>query len=124
MYPLRRTIPVFAVVLSLLAPVMACAVPSAQMTTSEQACCKQMHGKCGSMPMRHSCCKSTADKSDLPATQAVAPLQDTHVTAVAIVAFPVSSCVPVFRRTALDAGFSESPPSFLATSRQTVILRI
>lgn len=124
MYQLGRIIQVFAVVLSLLAPAMACTVPTAQMSRSEQACCKQMNGKCGSMPMRHSCCKSTADKSDLPCTQAVTSLQGTHATPVVVLVLPVTMSVLVPRPAALEVGSSESPPSFLATSRQTVILRI
>ena len=39
---------------------MACVVPEAQLTPTEQACCKKMADDCGSMSdmgSKHSCCK-------------------------------------------------------------------
>ena len=124
MQQLGRAIRVFAVILSLLAPAMVCAVPSAQMSGSEQACCKQMHGKCGSMSMKHSCCKSTADKSDLPATPEVAPLHDTHTAAIVVLGLPIDLTVLFTQLDVHTLGSSESPPALLTTSRQTVVLRI
>jgi hypothetical protein len=50
------------VVLLLGGPIMACAVPDAQLTAAEKQCCKDMGGDCGQgasgMPMSHSCCKT------------------------------------------------------------------
>src|SRR5258707_7377905 len=44
-------------------PIMACAVPDAQLTAAEKMCCKDMGGDCGQdasgMPMSHSCCKTS-----------------------------------------------------------------
>src|SRR5437899_9703148 len=39
-------------------PVMACMLPSAQLTAEESACCKAMANQCGEMGMdsSHSCC--------------------------------------------------------------------
>src|SRR5712675_2703121 len=44
-------------------PIMACAIPDAQLTAAEKQCCKEMGGDCGQdasgMPMSHSCCKTS-----------------------------------------------------------------
>ena len=44
-------------------PIMACAIPNAQLTAAEKQCCKDMGGDCGQdasrMPMSHSCCKTS-----------------------------------------------------------------
>src|SRR3954469_2359800 len=58
---LRQLAVVLALVLSLLAPAMVCALPSAQMTPQEHACCKKMKGNCGNMrmPTSHSCCQQS-----------------------------------------------------------------
>ena len=52
---------VLALILSLLAPTMVCALPNAQMTAQEHACCQKMKGNCGSMrmPASHSCCQQS-----------------------------------------------------------------
>jgi hypothetical protein len=44
---------------SYLAPAMACMVPDAQMNTEERACCRTMKNQCGQMemPASHGCCK-------------------------------------------------------------------
>jgi hypothetical protein len=42
-------------------PIMACAIPVAQLTADEKQCCKDMGGDCAQaagMPMPHSCCKT------------------------------------------------------------------
>ena len=42
-----------------LAPAMACMVPNAQMSTQERACCRTMKNQCGQMemPASHGCCQ-------------------------------------------------------------------
>jgi hypothetical protein len=47
---------------SCLAPAMACMVPDAQMSTEERACCRMMRDQCGQMemPASHGCCQKTA----------------------------------------------------------------
>src|SRR5260370_8626789 len=51
------------VVLLLGGPIMACAIPDAQLTAAEKQCCKDMGGDCqqdkSGMPMPHSCCKTS-----------------------------------------------------------------
>ena len=43
-------------------PIMACAIPGAQLTADEKQCCKDMGEDCrrvaSGMPMSHSCCKT------------------------------------------------------------------
>ena len=46
---------------SCLAPAMACMVPNAQVSTQERACCRVMKNQCGQMemPASHGCCNKT-----------------------------------------------------------------
>jgi hypothetical protein len=46
---------------SCLAPAMACMVPDAEMSTQERACCRTMKNQCGQMemPASHGCCQKT-----------------------------------------------------------------
>ena len=46
---------------SCLAPAMACMVPSTEMSTQERACCRMMKNQCGQMemPASHGCCQKT-----------------------------------------------------------------
>jgi hypothetical protein len=46
---------------SSIAPVMACMMPDAQMNAQERACCRMMKGQCGQMgmPTSHGCCQRT-----------------------------------------------------------------
>ena len=46
---------------SCVAPVMACMVPDAQMNAQERACCRTMSNQCGQaeMPASHGCCQKT-----------------------------------------------------------------
>jgi hypothetical protein len=47
---------------SYLAPAMACMVPNAEMSTEERACCRMMKNQCGqmdNMPASHGCCQKT-----------------------------------------------------------------
>lgn len=57
---------ILAVVFPLLAPTMACALPSAHLSPAERACCRQMMGQCGSMamPASHGCCQKEAPTAD------------------------------------------------------------
>ncbi len=47
--------------LSCVAPAMACMLPDAQMNTEERACCRTMKNQCGQMemPASHGCCQKT-----------------------------------------------------------------
>jgi hypothetical protein len=59
---LRQFGVVVLLVLSSLAPAMACMVPNAEMSTEERACCRMMKNQCGemdNMPASHGCCQKT-----------------------------------------------------------------
>jgi hypothetical protein len=81
---LRHWAVILALLLSLLAPTMACAFPNAQMTAQEHACCQKMKGRCGSMrmPASHSCCQQSIQSSHFDAVQP----ESASVPAIAIIA--------------------------------------
>ena len=58
MKAVRQFALMLAILLPLVAPAMACALPNSDLTPIERACCKQMKGQCGSMamPASHGCC--------------------------------------------------------------------
>jgi hypothetical protein len=51
----------FLLLVSCLAPAMACMVPNAQMSNQERACCQAMKNQCGQMemPASQGCCQKT-----------------------------------------------------------------
>ena len=117
------TVRVLTVVFSLLVPTMVCAAPAAQMSKSEQACCKKMHGACGSMQMKHSCCSSTADRSGSPMHEAVNAQASAAVPLAPIAVLDV--WIPDLKSTiALSEYKNESPPSALASLLEIAVLRI
>ena len=84
MHYLRRLAVVLALVLSFIAPGMTCALPNAQMTAQEHACCRKMKGDCGRMrmPTSHSCCEQNIQANNLDALQP----QSSSVPIAAVVA--------------------------------------
>jgi hypothetical protein len=58
---LRQFGAVLLLLVSCVAPAMACKAPAAQMTVEEHACCRMMKNQCGQMEMpgSHDCCKKT-----------------------------------------------------------------
>lgn len=56
---LRQFGAILLLLVSCVAPAMACVAPDAQMTTEERACCRMMKSLCGqmAMPTSHGCCK-------------------------------------------------------------------
>lgn len=56
---LRQFGAILLLLVSCVAPAMACMSPDAQMTVEEQACCRMMKSQCGQMDMpgSHDCCK-------------------------------------------------------------------
>jgi len=71
MHTIRRIGVAFALLVSLFAPSMACALPSSRLTDPERACCRRMQGECGQMkmPASHSCCRHDVGPSHVDATQ-------------------------------------------------------
>ena len=58
MKTVRHIALMLAVLLPLLSPAMACALPNVNLSAAERACCEQMKGDCGGMdmPASHGCC--------------------------------------------------------------------
>jgi hypothetical protein len=73
----RKCVCLFAALLLLSSPLMACVLPGLEMTAAEQDCCKHMPQDCGSMQMddSHSCCKKTpqAGSQSFQASKALNP---------------------------------------------------
>jgi hypothetical protein len=59
---LRQLGAILLLLVSCVAPAMACMAPDAQMTIEERACCRMMKSQCGQMEMPSSqdCCKKAA----------------------------------------------------------------
>jgi len=59
---LRQFGAILLLLVSCVAPAMACMAPEAAMTVEERACCRMMKSTCGQMemPAPHDCCKKTA----------------------------------------------------------------
>lgn len=53
---------ILAIVLPMVTPAMACALPNAHLSPAEHSCCKRMQGHCGSMdmPTSQGCCQKEA----------------------------------------------------------------
>ena len=60
MKSIRQFGAILLLLVSCVAPAMACMTPNAEMTTEERACCRMMKNQCGQMmemPASHDCCK-------------------------------------------------------------------
>jgi hypothetical protein len=57
---------VLLLLVTCVAPAMACMVPNTQMTAQERACCRTMKNDCGQMemPSSHSCCRKASASAD------------------------------------------------------------
>lgn len=114
---------IYTICLSLIAPAMACAIPSAHLTSAERACCRQMKTQCGNMnmPASHGCCHK-----DLPTSGYLSaiPTSITHNAALQVVAsgvlpviqFPdlVVAREPVSRH---ESALPQSPPASISILR-------
>ncbi len=104
------------------APVMACMVPDAQMTTQERACCRMMKGECGpmDMPASHGCCKKVAGNASDTAlktnTSTLHPVVHVVYVLLSLDLFPPT--IPVngwFGRP--DHSLPKPPPSIVSNLR-------
>jgi hypothetical protein len=66
MHVLRQFGMLVLLLVSCVAPAMACMVPDAQMSAQERACCQVMKSQCGQaeMPASHGCCQKTPGVRD------------------------------------------------------------
>jgi hypothetical protein len=85
-----------ALLMSFIAPAMACSIPDAHLTVSERACCLQMKRQCGNMamPASHGCCHKevpASGHSNVAYIKSVNP----QITVAAVFAFPPAISLPV-----------------------------
>jgi hypothetical protein len=105
-----------------LAPAMACMVPNAQMSTQERACCRVMKNQCGQteMPASHGCCQKTSaslhDSALDPKTVALHPVAIPAVWLTASELLnPTSVVTGLIERP--DSSSPKSPPSAISILR-------
>jgi hypothetical protein len=113
-------------VLLLGGPIMACAIPDAQLTADEKQCCKDMGGDCGQgasgMPMSHACCKTAVQPPhDFRPSSTVS----FSAPSLAISAVNVAAALPLPRESDQFASWlSRTPSPPLGTLDASVPLRI
>jgi hypothetical protein len=105
-----------------LAPAMACMVPDTQMTAQEHACCRTMKNQCGQMemPASHGCCQKTpASLHDNALDTKVVAFHPIVVSVVWLAAYelvdPTSTVVGWVERP--DYSPPKSPPSTISILR-------
>jgi hypothetical protein len=105
-----------------LAPAMACMVPGAEMSTQERACCRTMKNQCGQMgmPASHGCCQkappSVHDNALTTKTVARSPVAITAIWLTAYEVLPPASVVVGWVRHP-DYSPPESPPPAISILR-------
>jgi hypothetical protein len=114
---------VLIVVFSLLMPMMICAAPATQMNESEKACCEQMHGMCGSMQMKHSCCVSTPGRMGSPSHEALTAHAERALILAPMNVF-IETWNVILQPSSVRSDLPESPPGPLAPVLESSILRI
>lgn len=75
-----------------LAPAMACMVPGVEMSAQEHACCRTMKNQCGQMgmPASHGCCqKAPSSVHDNALTTKIVVLSPVAITAIRLTAHEV-----------------------------------
>jgi len=106
---------------SCLAPAMACMVPEAQMNTEERACCRMMKDQCGQteMPASHGCCqKAPPSAYDNALNTKAAAFHTVVVSVIWLAAFEVNPASTVTGRVERpDYSPPKSPPSTISILR-------
>jgi hypothetical protein len=104
------------------APAMACMLPDAQMTATERVCCRMMNDQCGQMemPASHGCCPKTPQSVYINAP--VAKTVSVHPVTVAPVWLTASELLnpnAIVARWVDRPGYSppKSPPSTVSILR-------
>lgn len=101
------------------APVLACMTGSS-MSHEENACCRDMNGKCGAME-KSGCCRTEVRTDEHPQAATKAPSVDLPLTVVDWVALPLAM-VQAIPSASLDVPAEHSPPGLLTA--KTTVLRI
>jgi hypothetical protein len=117
-----RQLGVLLLLLSFIAPGMACALPSAEMTAPERACCRMMKNDCGQMEMSatQGCCRKLANSSDQKAIQVrPAAFHPASVAVMWLAAWELTYRPPIHRDWIRhpEAPASESPPGNITVLR-------
>jgi hypothetical protein len=103
---LRQFCVLALLLVSCMAPAMACMVPGAQMSNQERACCRMMKNQCGQMemPALHGCCQKTPPSAHYDGldTKAVA----LHPVVVSVISLTASELV---NPTSTVAGWVDHP---------------
>ncbi len=120
----RQFVLMLAVLLPLLAPVMACALPNADMSPAENACCQQMQGQCGNMdmPVSHNCCHKEVPavahwNAAIPLKPANIQTDSTMTAGLTRAAFVPPSVVALDRAQWPGSTQPQSPPSAISILR-------
>jgi hypothetical protein len=105
-----------------LAPAMACMVPKAQMNTEERACCRAMKNQCGQMEMPASdgCCKKIPPSlHDNALDTKVVALHPVAIPAVWLTASELLNPTSVITGSIehVDSSLPKSPPSAISILR-------
>ncbi len=123
MKAVRQFALMLAVLWPMLAPAMACALPSAHLSPAERACCKQMKDQCGSMamPASHGCChKEVSSASQWGATVQVNPAT-VQIDLAAVAELRTAGLLPVpvaiFSAQRPESTLPQSPPSAISILR-------
>src|SRR6478672_6170003 len=105
---MRRLASIVALFLLLtaVAPVLACVTGSA-MSREESACCRSMHGRCGDMT-KMGCCRTEVRTDKSPQIAEKSPATDVQWVCVAQLA-PLAALVPTAATVSLHATFAHSP---------------
>jgi len=102
-------------------PTMVCVMPTAQMTESERACCRQMKMSCGNMdmPSSHGCCHKDIQADQASAVHTNVPAGPSlDLTAISIVPVIVPSAQPgTFFIGSSDASPPKPPPAAINVLR-------
>jgi len=104
-----------------LAPAMACMVPDAQMNAEERACCRAMTNLCGQtqMPTSHGCCQKTPGVHDNALDTKAMTFHPVMVSVVWLAAFelvnPTSAVAGRLERS--NDSPPNSPPSTISILR-------
>jgi hypothetical protein len=106
---------------SCLAPAMACMVPNAEMNAQERACCRMMKNQCDQMgmPASHGCCQKTPSIHDNALDTKAATFQPIAITVVWLAASELvnpSLCVTEWLEHP-DYSPPKSPPSTISILR-------
>jgi hypothetical protein len=119
---LRQFGVLFLLLITFAAPVMACMVPDAEMSTQERACCIQMKAQCGQMemPASHGCChKTSPGVHDSALDNKTITFHPVVATVISLAAYELANRTPAVAEWVESPDYSppQSPPSTISILR-------